>query len=114
MQKNFEGTLSISFNRESAIQLFQVIYQEEINSVDDNRVVEGIAELANIIHGMVKENLNLRGYDYKMCLPVVIIGKNHAIFHDKNSPGLSVLFKTQFGKFSVEVLSQDPAAKDVA
>lgn len=106
LQKDFEGTLSIGFSRDAAIKLFKSFYQEEVTSVDDARVTEGIAELANVIHGLVKERLNLKGYDYQMCLPVVVIGKNHAVFANRDCPGLSILFKTEFGNFSVEVISR--------
>ncbi|MGZ3772284.1 MAG: chemotaxis protein CheX [Bdellovibrio sp.] len=105
LQKDFEGTLSIGFSRDSAIKLFKSFYQENVTSVDDARVTEGIAELANVIHGLVKEKLNLSGCDFQMCLPVVVIGRNHAVFARQDCPGLSILFKTEFGNFLVEVIT---------
>lgn len=114
IQDNFEGSLSIRFSRETALSLFKGIYQEDIESVDDQRVIEGIAELANIVHGIVKETLNLRGFSYGMCLPVVVIGKNHTVFATKKSPSLALLFKGEFGLFTVEVTSHMPAEWEVA
>lgn len=109
LQKNFEGTLSIGFTRDSAIKLFKSFYQEDVTSVDDARITEGIAELANVIHGLVKERLNLSGYEFQMCLPVVVIGRNHAVFAHQDCPGVSILFKTEFGNFLVEVISRKTA-----
>lgn len=114
LQEDFEGTLSIGFSRDSAIKLFRSFYKEDVTSVDDARVTEGVAELANVIHGLVKERLNLKGYDFQMCLPVVVIGRNHAVFARQDSDGLSVLFKTEFGDFLVEVISRNTSQRTAA
>lgn len=78
IQESIEGTLAIRFRQESILKLLSRIYGEEL-SVLDNRVIGGVAELANVIHGIAKEDLNLQGYHYQMCLPVVIIGDNHSV-----------------------------------
>ncbi len=78
IQESVEGTLAIRFRQESILRLLSRIYGEEL-SVLDNRVIGGVAELANVIHGIAKEDLNLQGYHYQMCLPVVIIGDNHSV-----------------------------------
>ncbi|MGZ3770226.1 MAG: chemotaxis protein CheX [Bdellovibrio sp.] len=114
LQQDFEGTLTIGFSRESAIKLFKSFYQAELNSVEDARITEGIAELANVIHGLVKERLNIQGYNFQMCLPVVVIGKNHAVFAHRDCPGVSLIFQTEFGNFSVEVISSRKAVLQAA
>ncbi|MEY4615670.1 MAG: hypothetical protein RJB66_630 [Pseudomonadota bacterium] len=78
IQDKVEGTLAIRFRQESVLRLLSRVYGDEL-SVVDNRVIGGVAELANVIHGIAKEDLNLQGYHYQMCLPVVIIGENHVV-----------------------------------
>lgn len=78
IQESVEGTLAIRFRQESILKLLAKIYGEDL-SVLDNRVIGGVAELANVVHGIAKEDLNLKGYQYQMCLPVVIIGDNHSV-----------------------------------
>lgn len=106
LQREFEGTLSIGFSKDSALNIFRNFYQDEFNSIDDVRITEGVAELANVIHGLVKERLNLGGSDYQMCLPVVVIGRNHAVFTNPTWSAISIKFETNLGAFFVEVISR--------
>ena len=78
IQDSVEGTLAIRFRQDSVLNLLSRVYGETLTSVD-SRVIGGVAELANVIHGIAKEDLNLQGFHYQMCLPVVIIGDNHAV-----------------------------------
>lgn len=78
IQESVEGTLALRFRQSSILKLLSKVYGEELTSLD-NRVIGGVAELSNVIHGIAKEDLNLQGYQYQMCLPVVIIGDNHSV-----------------------------------
>lgn len=78
IQESVEGTLAVRFHQDSVLRLLSRVYGEELSTVD-NRVIGGVAELVNVIHGIAKEDLNLQGFHYQMCLPVVIIGENHAV-----------------------------------
>lgn len=78
IQDDIEGTLAIRFNQATILKLLSRVYGEELTVVD-NRTIGGVAEFANVIHGIAKEELNLQGYHYQMCLPVVIIGDNHSV-----------------------------------
>lgn len=78
IQESIEGTLAIRFRQDTILKLLSKVYGEELTSLD-NRVIGGVAELSNVIHGIAKEDLNLQGYHYQMCLPVVIIGDNHTV-----------------------------------
>ncbi len=78
IQESIEGTLAIRFKQDSILKLLSKVYGEELTALD-NRVIGGIAEFSNVIHGIAKEDLNKQGYHYQMCLPVVIIGDNHSV-----------------------------------
>lgn len=78
IQESIEGTLAIRFKQDSILKLLSRVYGEELTALD-NRVIGGIAEFSNVIHGIAKEDLNKQGYHYQMCLPVVIIGDNHTV-----------------------------------
>jgi CheY-specific phosphatase CheX len=78
IQKDIEGTLAIRFRQSSILKLLSRIYGAELESVD-NRIIGGVAELINVIHGIAKEDLNLQGFHFQMCLPVVVIGQNHSL-----------------------------------
>jgi CheY-specific phosphatase CheX len=78
IQNTLEGTLAIRFKQNTILALLSRLYGEELTTID-NKIVGGVAELTNVIHAIAKEELNLQGYNYQMCLPVVIIGENHSV-----------------------------------
>jgi CheY-specific phosphatase CheX len=78
IQNTLEGTLAIRFKQKAILSLLSRLYGEELTAVD-NKIIGGVAELTNVIHAIAKEELNLQGYNYQMCLPVVIIGENHSV-----------------------------------
>jgi CheY-specific phosphatase CheX len=78
IQESIEGTLAIRFKQDTILKLLSKVYGEELTALD-NRVIGGVAEISNVIHGIAKEELNMQGYHYQMCLPVVIIGDNHSV-----------------------------------
>jgi CheY-specific phosphatase CheX len=78
IQQELEGTLAIRFKREALFQIIGPLYDEKLDVID-SRSVGSVGEFANIIHGVAKQELNAFGHNYQMCLPVVIVGENHAI-----------------------------------
>jgi CheY-specific phosphatase CheX len=78
IQQELEGTLAIRFKRESLFQIIGPLY-DEVLDVIDTRSTGSIGEFANIIHGVAKQELNAFGYNYQMCLPVIVVGENHNI-----------------------------------
>lgn len=78
IQDDLEGTLAIRFKQKDILSLLSRLYGEELTAID-NKIIGGVAELTNVIHAIAKEELNLKGYNYQMCLPVVIIGENHSV-----------------------------------
>ena len=107
-----KGTFSVGLSKESALKMLSNFYGEKLTSLDDPRVIEGIAEIANVAHGLFKEQLNKRGYRFKMCLPMVVVGANHSAFSQDNSPALTLKFESAVGEIVAEVILQtEPAAK---
>jgi CheY-specific phosphatase CheX len=104
IENKVKGTFSIGLSKESALKLISTFYGEKIDSLDDHRVIEGIAEIANVTHGLIKEKLNKQGYRFKMCLPVVVIGANHSAFSQSESPALTLRFDSNVGEIVAEVI----------
>lgn len=78
VQTDIEGTMSIRFQRDALFSILGGLYGEKLQQID-SRAVGSMGEFANIIHGIAKEELNAAGYNYQMCLPVVVVGVNHLI-----------------------------------
>lgn len=86
-----EGSFSFGLSRKGSLQLMSGFYGEEMPGLDDPRVLSGMAELANMIHGQLKHRLNEKGYEFHMTLPFVVIGNNHNLF--SASVGRSFLYE---------------------
>lgn len=78
LQDDLEGTMAIRFKKQNLFKLLQPIYGEDLQRID-NRAVGAVGEFANVVHAIAKHALNVQGYNYQMCLPVVIVGENHQI-----------------------------------
>lgn len=103
IQDSIEGTLAIRFRQETILKLLSKVYGEELTNLD-NRVIGGVAELSNVIHGIAKEDLNLQGYHYQMCLPVVIIGDNHTVVSALSGQKLVMKYDLEGGEAIVELV----------
>jgi CheY-specific phosphatase CheX len=104
IQSSLEGTLIIKFKKESILPLLSKLYNEELISID-NKVIGGVAELTNVIHAIVKEELNQEGYNYQMCLPVVIIGENHSMITMCAGPKIIFEYELDNMNCTVELIS---------
>lgn len=104
VDSGIKGTFSVGLSKESALSMLSKFYGEELTSLDDRRVIDGIAEIANVAHGLLKEQLNKQGYHFKMCLPMVVVGSNHSAFSQENSPALTLKFESAVGQIVAEVI----------
>lgn len=103
IQDAIEGTLSLRFKQDTILKLLSKVYGEELTTLD-NRIIGGVAELSNVIHGIAKEDLNLQGYHYQMCLPVVIIGNNHTMVSAINGQKLVLTYDLDGEEAIVELV----------
>ena len=103
IQDSIEGSLALRFRLNSALKLMSRIYGEEITSVD-NRVIGGVAEFANVIHGIIKDQLNQIGHHYQMCLPVVVIGDNHSVVNALSGEKLILKYDLEGDEATLELV----------
>lgn len=72
---------------------------------ENHTSVNGIVgELANIVMGDAKRQLEENELIFQMSLPIIIIGREHLIAHKANAPVIRVPFSTQAGEFCVEAV----------
>ncbi|PWU22009.1 MAG: hypothetical protein C5B49_01680 [Bdellovibrio sp.] len=101
VQESIEGNLVISFSLPVISRVFSKLYPSEFTTVTDD-VRQGCAELANMIYGRLKVQLNGRGFDLKMCLPSVVTGPGHRVHQN---PAEVTVLKFEFeNKYSFEVV----------
>ncbi len=103
VQETTEGTLAIRFKQNSIFKLLSKVYGEELVTLD-SRVIGGVAELTNVIHGITKEELNSQGHCYQMCLPLVIVGENYSIINTFNGQKLIMKYDLEGEEAIIELL----------
>jgi len=103
------GSMSISFEESTILELTQRILQAKVTEIDE--MVEDLAgELTNIVTGGAKSELDDLGYDIGMSTPKIYSGKDHVIKHTSEAPVVVLPFKTEIGPIFVE-LCFDPGAQ---
>lgn len=94
------GMVVINLSTEVALKAASAMLMEEMNEVNDD-VLDAVGELANVIAGQAKTDLEQ--YDLSVSLPNVITGEGHEIRFPSTTPPLVVPFKTDFGPMRLEV-----------
>lgn len=94
------GMVVINLSTEVALKVASTMLMEEINEVNED-VLDAVGELANVIAGQAKAELEQ--YNLSVSLPNVITGEGHEIRFPSATPPLVVPFKTDFGPLRLEV-----------
>jgi chemotaxis protein CheX len=97
-----KGSVNLSFRRAAALQVVAGFMGEGVREVDD-QVIDAVGELANIVAGGAKSVLSEAGYDLKISIPTVIVGRDHVISRPRDIPCLEIPFSLEAGPFSVEL-----------
>lgn len=97
-----KGTVALSFPSETARKLVGRIAGMEFDSVDET-VIDGVAEMINMIAGGAKAKLTNGGTPMDMGLPSVVTGKDYQVDYPKKSIWLEVPFESELGPFLMRV-----------
>ena len=95
-----QGTVVVGLGRETALKVAEIMLQERPPEINGD-VVDAVGELANIIAGRAKSQLE--HMELSVSLPSVITGKAHCIqFPSKVTP-ICIPFECAWGDVAVEV-----------
>lgn len=98
----FKGSIAISFDDPVYKDVISKMLEENVGEIDlDNQ--DGAAEIINIIFGQTKAVLNQRGYKLDRAIPSVMRGRGHKIYQDTRIPVLLVPFRSDLGKFWIQI-----------
>jgi chemotaxis protein CheX len=98
----FKGSIAITFDDKVYQTVISKMLEENIGEVDVNNQ-DGAAEIINIIFGQTKAILNQRGYSLDRAIPSVMRGRGHKIYQDAKIPVLLVPFRSDLGKFWMQI-----------
>lgn len=95
-----KGSVLLGVGKSVAIRATEILLGETFSTIDHN-VVDAVGELANMIVGSAKaqlESLNLN-----MGLPTVVVGKNHSVVFPTGIHPIGIPFESDAGPFCLEV-----------
>jgi chemotaxis protein CheX len=96
-----KGTVVLSVDRDVAVRVAATMLQEDVPSSITPDVADAMGEMANMIAGQAKAQLNQ--FAMTLSLPTVITGKGHCIEFPKNAMRICVPFSCDWGSLCLEV-----------
>ena len=78
------------------------MFGEEMKEIN-NEITDAVGELANMISGQARKELEEIGKVFHGAIPSVITGKNHKLVPMTKGNKVVIPFKTDSGSFTVEV-----------
>ncbi|NVM22663.1 MAG: chemotaxis protein CheX [Desulfobacterales bacterium] len=100
------GTISCSFTEKSILAIVSNMLGEEMKEMNDE-IKDAVGEIANMISGQARRELEEMGRPLEAAIPTVIMGKNHSITHMTISPIMAIPFSTEHGEFTIEVCFEE-------
>lgn len=101
---DIQGTLCLGMPTETAFQIFSKFYGAKIEQIDE-RILDGVGEVTNMVFGLLKKDLNKEGFDFEMFIPTVIVGNEFNFISGLKGAGHTVTlhFESTEGGFWVQL-----------
>eukprot|EP00767_Chilomastix_cuspidata_P008440 gnl/Chilomastix_cuspidata/9708.p1 GENE.gnl/Chilomastix_cuspidata/9708~~gnl/Chilomastix_cuspidata/9708.p1 ORF type:complete len:155 (-),score=4.62 gnl/Chilomastix_cuspidata/9708:73-537(-) len=97
------GSFSISFEKKVILKIVSNMFGEEIDSLNED-VAEAAGEIANMVSGQARQELEVDGYLLDGAIPSVVTGENHELRHITEGPKIAVPFQDDSGgNFTLEI-----------
>ncbi|MDY0360928.1 MAG: chemotaxis protein CheX [Desulforegulaceae bacterium] len=98
------GSFSISFEKKVILKIVSNMFGEEITDFNDD-VAEAAGEIANMVSGQARQELEVDGYLLDGSIPSVVTGEGHQLRHITEGPKIAVPFAENEtgGKFTLEI-----------
>jgi len=100
------GTISVSFMEPCILSIVSNMFGEKMTELNEE-VMDAVGEIANMISGQARQDLENMGKVLYAAIPTVISGKDHTISHMTTAPIMAVPFHTEYGNFTIEVCFED-------
>lgn len=99
---SFQGLLSISFDKQSYLELVSAMLMEEQTDITpDNQ--DAVGEINNIIFGNAKAEIT--NYGVEMTVPRILMKATQALDVPQGSAGMQIPFATEKGRFYLRLVA---------
>ncbi|VAW84725.1 Chemotaxis protein CheX [hydrothermal vent metagenome] len=99
-------SVAVTFSKEAILDIGSRMMHMELKEVDDI-IKDLVGEMANMVAGGAKANLQEAGYDFDLTLPSIVVGEAHQVKHTVEGVTLIMPFSIEAGQFYVEVCAPD-------
>ncbi|MDY0132385.1 MAG: chemotaxis protein CheX [Desulforegulaceae bacterium] len=98
------GSFSLSFEKKIILKIVSNMFGEEITTFNED-VAEAAGEIANMVSGQARQELEAGGFLFDGSIPSVVTGENHELRHITEGPKIAVPFqeKETEGRFTLEI-----------
>ena len=100
------GTISITFQASAIVAIVSKMFGEPVTELNGD-VSDAVGEIANMVSGQARQELETMGRLLHGGVPSVIVGKDHSVRHISNHPIVAVPFETDDGSFTIEICIED-------
>lgn len=111
LSEDVTGAVVLSFPSETATRIVELFTGCKIE-VDDPDFADAVGELVNMVAGGAKVEFENRRVS--ISCPSVIVGANHRVFQQKNSPIIEIPCECECGAFSLLVSMKTVGAESPA
>ena len=101
-----KGTIAVSFTEKSILSIITNMFGEDMKELNEE-IKDAVGEIANMISGQARQELEELGRSLQAAIPAVIMGKNHSIKHITTHPIVAIPFNTDNGEFTIEVCFEE-------
>ena len=99
--KRGNASIALTFSEAAILHIAKKMLPGEVTAVDGT-VIDLVGELANMVLGGAKSDLEKEGYFFKLSLPTIIMGSDYLIAHKTSAPIIMLPFTMPEGEFVVE------------
>ena len=99
--KRGNASIALTFSEAVILHIAEEMLPGEITTID-GMVIDLVGELANMVLGGAKSDLEKEGYFFQLSLPTIIFGSDYLIAHKTNAPIIMLPFTMPEGEFFVE------------
>ena len=99
--KKATASIAFTFTEAAILHIARKMLPGEITTID-GVVIDLTGELANMVLGGAKSDLEERGFLFQLSLPTIIVGTDYLIAHRTKAPIIMLPFSMPEGDFFVE------------
>lgn len=102
VSNGMSGSFVLCFSEEVFLKVYGSMVGESFDKITPE-IEDAASEIVNIIYGLAKVDLNVKGYSFPKAFPTVLRGEKISIRQSGSKPAVIMPFETGLGRFHIEI-----------